>query len=443
MKKICLTLIFVITAMIAFSCCGAEIKSKNPILNPQKVESVETDHDLFNILVLGIDYTDPTLPFGTSGKHSKEKKDLTGCHTDAILVVSVDQTDNVIRLLSLPRDTLTYVPGVNGIYKLNAAFNCADDIDEGFERACEAVSWLCGGISIDAYAAVDVEAMITLCDVMGGVDYNLEMTYNATAKNGGTKHYYAGQQHMDGWDIFNYVRARRNATVEGTDMGRTGRQRRMMIAIFQKLRDHPNLIAKVWNKAMSGDINFYTNIKNATYARLSKTLEKMNGNSIESYVFDSVYMLGLGEWNFNFTKQDKRQEVLSKVFGINADELPYISYKYTEWLKTKGFSTVRTVKISRNVLQYSRKLDNLTPEQQAACEKLEAAHDDAVLAFDQASDTMQSSDYSIMIEKRDLLRTATEEAATVLGYPEEIVWNSGLQWYRDPLINECNQINWN
>lgn len=442
MKKICKILVFVITAMISLS-CSAEIKSKNPILNPQKLEYVEADHDLYNILILGIDYTDPTLPFGTSGKHSKEKKNLTGCHTDAVLVVSVDQTDNVIRLLSLPRDTLTYVPGVNGIYKLNAAFNCADDIDEGFERACEAVSWLCGGIKIDAYAAVDVEAMITLCDVMGGVDFKLEMTYNGTAKNGGAKRYYAGQQHMDGWDIFNYVRARRNATVEGTDMGRTGRQRRMMIAIFQKLRDHPNLIAKVWNKAMSGDINFYTNIKNATYARLSKTLEKMNGNSIESYVFDSVYMLGLGEWNFNFTKQDKRQEVLSKVFGINADELPYISYKYTEWLKTKGFSTVRTVKISRNVLQYSRKLDNLTPEQQAACEKLEAAHDDTVLAFDQASDTMQSSDYSIMIEKRDLLRTATEEAATVLGYPEEIVWNSGLQWYRDPLINECNQINWN
>lgn len=442
MKRICLFVVFMITATIAFS-CNAEIKSKNPILNPQKLEYVEADHDLYNILILGIDYTDPTLPFGTSGKHSKEKKNLTGCHTDAVLVVSVDQTDNVIRLLSLPRDTLTYVPGVNGIYKLNAAFNCADDIDDGFERACEAVSWLCGGIKIDAYAAVDVEAMITLCDVMGGVDFKLEMTYNGTAKNGGAKRYYAGQQHMDGWDIFNYVRARRNATVEGTDMGRTGRQRRMMIAIFQKLRDHPNLIAKVWNKAMSGDINFYTNIKNATYARLSKTLEKMNGNSIESYVFDSVYMLGLGEWNFNFTKQDKRQEVLSKVFGINADELPYVSYKYTEWLKTKGFSTVRTVKISRNVLQYSRKLDNLTLEQQAACEKLEAAHDDAVLAFDQASDTMQSSDYSIMIEKRDLLRTATEEAATVLGYPEEIVWNSGLQWYRDPLINECNQINWN
>ena len=442
MKKICTILVFAITVMIALS-CSAEIKSKNPILNPQKLEYVETDHDLYNILILGIDYTDPTLPFATSGRRSEEKKVLTGCHTDAVLVVSVDQTDNVIRLLSLPRDTLTYVPGINGIYKLNAAFNCADDIDEGFERACEAVSWLCGGIRIDAYAAVDVEAMITLCDVMGGVDFDLEMTYNATAKKGGTKRYYAGQQHMDGWDIFNYVRARRNATVEGTDMGRTGRQRRMMIAIFKKLRDHPNLIAKVWNKAMSGDINFYTNIKNATYAKLSKTLEKMNGNSIESYVFDSVYMLGLGEWNFNFTKQDKRQEVLNKVFGINADELPYISYRYTEWLKIKGFSTVRTVKISRNVLQYSRKLDNLAPEQQAACEKLEAAHDDAVLAFDQASDTMQSSDYSIMIEKRDLLRTATEEAAAVLGYPEEIVWNSGLQWYRDPLINECNQINWN
>lgn len=442
MKKTVLSLLIVM--ILLFTAPGmAEIRSKNPILDPQKAETVDTEHNLFNVLILGIDYTNENLPFATSGKHSREKKDIAGCHTDAILLVSVDQTDNMIRLLSLPRDTLTYVPGVNGIYKLNAAFNCADSIEEGFERTCEAVSWLCGGICIDAYAAVDVEAMITLCDVIGGVDFNLDMTYNATAKNGGTKHYYAGQQHMDGWDILNYVRARRNATVDGTDMGRTGRQRRMMIAIFKKLRENPNLIAKVWNKAMSGDINFYTNIKNAVYARLSKTLEKMNGNSIESYVFDSVYMLGLGEWNFNFTKQDKRQEALNMVFGINAAELPYTSYRYTEWLKTKGFSTVRTVKISREVLHYSRKLDNLNPEQQAACEKLETAHDAAVLAFDQAADMLQNEDYNKMIEKRDALRTATEDAAAVLGYPDKIVWNSGLQWYRDPLINEYYQINWN
>lgn len=421
----------------------AENRSVNPILDPQKVSYTSTEHNLYNILIMGIDYTSSDLPFKTSGKNSREKKNLAGCHTDAVIVVSIDQTDNVVRLLSIPRDTLVYVPGINGIYKMNAAFNCADSIDDGFRKACDTVSWLCGGVSIDAYAAVDVEAMIALCDAMDGVDFDLDMTYDATAKNGRGKRYYAGKQHMDGWDIFNYVRARRNATVEGTDMGRTGRQRRMMVAIFKKLYANPNLIAKVWNKAMSGDVNFYTNIKNATYAKLSKTLQKMNSNSIENYVFDSVYMLGLGEWNFSYTKQDKRQEVLEKVFGITPAELPFTSYRYTEWLNTKGFSTVRTIKIARKILKYSRTLDNLTSAQQAAYEKLQSAHDAAVTAFDIASASLQSDDYSAMIEQRDILRTAAESAADVLGYTEKISWSSGLQWYRDPLINEYNAINWN
>lgn len=443
MKRMIAAAVMFVLVFIAVLNGQAEIKSENQIIDPQPVKYVDTDHKLFNILILGIDYTLPELPFATSGKHSKGKQDISGCHTDAVIVVSIDQTDNKVRLLSLPRDTLVYVPGINGIYKLNAAFNCADTIEEGFERACEAVSWLCGGVRIDAYAAVDVEAMITLCDVIGGVDFNLEMTYRATAKKGGSKRYYAGEQHMDGWDVFNYVRARRNATVEGTDMGRTGRQRKMMIAIFKKLTSHPNLIAKLWNKAMSGDINFYTNIKNASYNKLYKVFTKLDSGSIESYVFDSVYMLGLGEWNFNFTKQDKRQEVLLKVFGIEAAELPYVSYRYTEWLKSKGFTTVRTIKIARNVMEYAKTQGNWSPEQQTAYEALEAAHDATVLAFDIAADSMQSNEYYAMINQRDLLRKATEAAAAAFGYSEKISWNSGLQWFRDPLINEYCRIDWN
>ena len=86
-----------------------------------------------------------------------------------------------------------------------------------FALAMSAVEWLLGGIRIDYYFAVDMNTMIALGDTIGGVDFDVEMSY--TGHSGAE--YHMGMQHLDGVGITDYLRARTNATVDGTDIART------------------------------------------------------------------------------------------------------------------------------------------------------------------------------------------------------------------------------
>ena len=195
---LCLVLIFsLIPGRTALSAVG------NPMLGEtEKGSFTRTKDDIVNILLLGIDYG---YEYSTLISYKGELED---CHTDAVVVVAINKTQNTLDLISLPRDTVSYAPGVQGMYKLNGVINCAESIEEGIEAVCQSVSWHLGGVKIDHYIAVDVPALIALGDAIGGVEFDLEMSYTATSG-----HYKKGLQVLDGQGIMDYVRARKNATV--------------------------------------------------------------------------------------------------------------------------------------------------------------------------------------------------------------------------------------
>jgi anionic cell wall polymer biosynthesis LytR-Cps2A-Psr (LCP) family protein len=143
-------------------------------------EYIELPRRMLNILLLGIDFG----PRGYRG--SAWKNEWEECHTDAIMLLAVNLDEQKIDIVSLPRDTVTYVPGVKGIYKLNAAFNCGvtigGTVEAGLEKTCEAASWLLGGVKVDAYCAVDMVTMIERGDAMGGVDFETELAYKGTER---------------------------------------------------------------------------------------------------------------------------------------------------------------------------------------------------------------------------------------------------------------------
>lgn len=211
--------------------CFALSVSNNPLVDPKgPVPFVETEDEFFNILIMGVDHGFKGY-WGSGGKRKFEN-----CHSDQNIVVSINLTKKQLNLISVPRDFITYIPGKQGIYKLNATFSCADTVEEGIQNVSNAVSWYLGGIQIDCYCVVNMETMVALGDAMGGIDFNVDMNYTGCS---GTK-YKNGMQHLDGLGIMEYVRARKNATVDGTDIGRTRRGRSMMIAIFKNCISSPN-----------------------------------------------------------------------------------------------------------------------------------------------------------------------------------------------------------
>ncbi len=155
MQKMKKWAVLMLALVLVFGCmvpAQALESSKNPLIDPWPVPHVETEDEFYNILLAGIDLGNYTGVWASGGKNV-----LEDCHTDVVMVVSLNKTKNTVSLVSLPRDTLTYVPDVHGIYKLNAAFNCAETAEEGMERVCDAVTWLLGGVEIHRTDAAALE----------------------------------------------------------------------------------------------------------------------------------------------------------------------------------------------------------------------------------------------------------------------------------------------
>jgi LCP family protein required for cell wall assembly len=365
-KILSFMLLFVLLFCAAIPEASAQKTSITPLLDPQKVKITQTQDEFLNILLLGLDLS--------TGVHhaSGNKRNLMDAHTDVVMLVCINKTKGRIDLLSIPRDTLVYVPEVHGIYKLNAAFNTATNEREGFRHTTNTVSWLLGGVKIDAYCAVDMAAMYTMVDIIGGVDFDLEMNYVGTS---GTK-YKAGFQHLDAMGVGDYVRARTNATVDRNAMGRTARNRRMIIAIFDKLKGDMNMLNELWAVKDRKDVLFFTDMKGLYgITDMWDFLQTIDSAQIGSYMISGDYHLYvLGKYNANITDQKQRIETVKTIFGFEPDEIPFVSEEFCTWFRQPngGCLYTQNIRQARLILDYALTLTMPLPKNSGArsCSKI-------------------------------------------------------------------------
>ena len=420
-----LLLLFMLSAVPA----AGEIVSRNPLLTPPVIESfTQTEDDFLHILLLGIDYG------GETYATMKGRSTLEESHTDGVVVVSINKTDSTISLVSIPRDSFTYVPGVKGIYKFNGAINCADTLEEGIALSCRSASWHLGGIEISKYIAVDATALVALGDAIGGVDFEVDARFGGTTG----KWYKAGMQHLDGMGIMDYMRVRKSHTKEYNDLGRTKRQREMLKAIFSKIKNNPALITNVLNVYLSGELNIFTNISVADALSLAPMVFSLNADAVSTHVLEGKYMNFMK--NFTFNDQDVRRRVIKEVYGLDVEPMPYVSFKYSQWLTRAGLTTAKYINMGRAVLEHAKGVEGSAHT--AAYQALDEALDACILAFDQAADTIIDSDTNLMVHARNALKPAVEKAAEAFDYPGTIKWGRSDYWYREPMINE-RLLNWN
>lgn len=412
--------------------------SDNPLISPLPIASyTQTEDEFLNILLMGLDLSFADQRIVTSAA----KKNMLDCHADAVLLAAVNLTRHTVSLISIPRDTLVYVPGVRGVYKANNAFNCADDPTAGCYRTCEAVSQLLGGVKVERFLAVDIEAMIKLCDAMGGVDFDMEMTYTGA---GGK--YTAGWQHLDGVGILDYVRARQNSSGHDyTDIARTRRQRKMMEAIYQKLRDNLHLINDILDVISKGEINVFSNLDINDLFYLMQVFMSLDKTVTASYGLEGEIRLAFGThgWNYCFTDQAMRGKVLQEVFGLEAEDQKYASFAYTEWLKDTGFAAARQIILAGQIVNFGRQnWKSLNDTQRQALIALADAYNTAVPAFETAAETRQEGDILAMNRAVGKVTAGGKAAAKALRYMEDANWASGLYYFRDPVLTEYTDIDW-
>ncbi|MDO4492719.1 MAG: LCP family protein [Clostridia bacterium] len=281
------------------------------------------DEGIVNILLMGVDYAEER-------EHWSGKDGLKAAHSDVMIVLAVNFKENRADLISLPRDTyVNYIPGVRGTYKLNAAINCGGGLTAangaGFEKVCKTAEVLLGGIPVNYYYAVTMPAVKQLVDLIGGVDYDLEVSFKIQGRS-----YREGYQHMDGQAVLDYLRVRKSGTgllkSEQGDANRVNRQKKMLVAIFDKIK-RAGLLESVPTllKTFSGQL--YTNCDVEQTAALALAALNMPKENIGMYSM-SGSSKNIWTWNFTFTNMANRRSIIKKIYGVDVPDIRDCTKEY-------------------------------------------------------------------------------------------------------------------
>ncbi len=263
-----------------------------------------------NVLLIGTDYA-PERDFGSY-------KDYF--HADVMIVVAINRNTNEVNLISLPRDTYAKIPDVRGIYKINASMDCGggwkENPQEACKKVCDAASWMIGGIPIEYYYAVDMTAVKGLVDAVGGVDFDVDLDFKIQGRS-----YQMGKQHMNGQAVLDYLRVRKDSSITSSSKGETGdlnrinRQKNMLVAIFQKLKDS-GLLAKIPAILDAFEGNLYTNLEIADTAAFAAFAYFVDSNNIKMHSMDGS-SANIFNWNFVLTSEKKRADIIKQVYGFD------------------------------------------------------------------------------------------------------------------------------
>lgn len=197
--------------------------NKNNLSIDQNIEKDKAKSEIKNIALFGIDE-----PKGTAGR------------SDAIMILTIDNKHNKLKLTSIMRDSYVDVPG-HGKTKLTHAYAYG-----GPELAIKTLNQNFK-LNIENFMSVNFTSLPKIIDKLGGVNINITKgdlkyinnyidninNYNHTNSPHVTS---VGMQKLDGTQALAYSRIRYTA---GGDYERTERQRTVLEAIFNKMHNSP------------------------------------------------------------------------------------------------------------------------------------------------------------------------------------------------------------
>ncbi|WP_326907807.1 LCP family protein [Sedimentibacter sp. MB31-C6] len=174
-------------------------------------ETIFENKDIVNILLIGQD------------KRSGE----TRARSDSMIVASINKNSKTIKLISLMRDMYVQIPGYSD-NKLNTAYALGgkDLLNETIEKNFS--------ISIDGNVEVDFEGFTKVVDKIGGVKIELNESETYYLNKTNNLNLSSGENHLTGDVALQYSRIR---YIGNDDYERTQRQRNVLVAAFNKLKD--------------------------------------------------------------------------------------------------------------------------------------------------------------------------------------------------------------
>lgn len=302
-----------------------EILTNKDTVPTKPVEADEdTDQDTYrNLVIFGVDSRENILKEGTN--------------SDTIIVVSINQRTKAVKLVSIYRDTYSYIPE-EGYDKINASYRIG-----GYSLALSTINKNFD-LNIQEYITVNFRAVVQTIDMLGGITLDIteeELKYlngyvrelnriNDTKVPGLKK---AGTQMVNGTQATAYARIR---YTEGGDFMRTQRQRVVLQRIFDKVKSSDlSTINAIINEVLP---QVSTNLSNLEILTLAKDI----------FFYDIVDQTG-----FPFEKDAHTYRKVSYVFPI---DLEANTSKLHEFLfETENYQPSQTVKDYSEEIEAVRK----------------------------------------------------------------------------------------
>lgn len=262
------------------------------------------DQDVVNILLIGAD---------------KRADETEAGRSDTTMIATVDLKNGKLKLTSLMRDMYIDIPGY-GYHKFNAAY-AYGGVQLEYETIAENF-----GIKLDGYVEVDMEAFREVVDLLGGVQMDLTeaeayflQTAYSTSKHG-EKNVVAGANLLTPYQALAYCRIRQDVSGE---FGRTDRQRKVLMAIFNQLKSED--IMTITNICMKALKYVKTDLTEQQIRSLMTSVITMGTTEIEQLriphegSYTEGRLGGNGAWVMQVDYEANSQALQYFIFGTGED----------------------------------------------------------------------------------------------------------------------------
>lgn len=278
----------------------------------------EYKEDILTFLVMGIDKNSDV-------KEVKEGTD--GGQADALFLVVVDSTDKSIKIVGINRNSMTdikiydekgeYVDTVKAQIAVQHGFG--NGVEESCEYQKEAVEKLFYGLPIHGYAAVNMSAIPTINDAVGGVD--VKVLEDLTKKD---KSLVKDERvHLMGKSAFWYVQYRDTSVFASADL-RLARQKQYLnsfIAAAKKAaKEDISVVLNLYQAVMP---QMVTDVSLDEVAYLAPILLDYRFGTDNFYMMEGEMVMGEKFEEF-YPDETALYEMILEVFyeEVNLDEEP-------------------------------------------------------------------------------------------------------------------------
>ena len=233
------------------------------------------NEDIITFLIMGIDKDDEVV--------TKVNEGIDGGQADALFLLVLNPHDESIKIIGINRNSMTDVDMYDEYGRLRstvvAQIARQHAFGGGMEKSCEyqvkAVSNMFYQLPIHGYAAINMSAIPTINDQVGGVDVTVleDLTqWDKTLKEG-------AEVHLKGKSAFHYLKSR-DIKIYGSNDSRLERQRQYLNGFINAAREacqeNPNAAVDLF-KAISSQM-----VTNITADEISYLAPQ-----IVNYKFDS------------------------------------------------------------------------------------------------------------------------------------------------------------